>query len=70
MLPAEGYRTVAVDTQIPWPAKERILTFRGREFQFLPGSDTLSRMIRVKTEPGFTQIDADKLILELLSALA
>lgn len=44
--------------------------FRGREFHLLPGSDKRSRMIRVKTEPGFTQIDADKLILELLSALA
>jgi hypothetical protein len=64
-----GYRTVGVDTQIPWPAKEQVVTFRGREFQLLPGSGTLSRMIRVKTETGFTQIDADKLILELLSSL-
>ena len=66
----KGYRTVGIDTQIPWPAKEQVVTFRGREFQLLPGSDTLSRMIRVKTETGFTQVDADKLILELLSALA
>lgn len=66
----KGYRTVGIDTQIPWPAKEQMVTFRGREFQLLPGSDTLSRMIRVKTETGFTQVDADKLILELLSALA
>jgi len=66
----KGYRTVGIDTQIPWPAKEQVITFRGREFQLLPGSDTLSHMIRVKTETGFTQVDADKLILELLSALA
>jgi len=69
-LPAHGYCTVGVDTQIPWPTKEQVVGFCGREFQLLPGSDTLSRMIRVKTEPGFTQIDADKLILELLSAMA
>lgn len=66
----KGYRTVGIDTQIPWPAKEQVVTFRGREFHLLPGSDTLSRMIRVKTETGFTQVDADKLILELLSSLA
>lgn len=69
-LPAHGYLTVGVDTQISWPAKERVVVFRGREFHLLPGSDTLSRMIRVKTEPGFTQVEADRLILELLSALA
>jgi hypothetical protein len=69
-VPAKGYRTVGIDTQIPWPAKERILTFRGREFRLLPGSDKLARMIRVETAEGFAQVDADKLILELLSALA
>jgi len=68
--PTHGYRTVGVDTQIPWPSKERVVVFRTREFLLLPGSDTLSRMIRVKTGPDFTQDDADKLILELLSALA
>jgi hypothetical protein len=69
-LPAKGYRTVGIDTQIPWPAQERIVYFRGRKFHLLPGSDTLSRMIRVETDVGFTQVDADKLILELLSAFA
>lgn len=69
-LPAKGYRTVGIETRIAWPAQERVVVFRGREFQLLPGSDKLSRMIRVKTETGFTQIDADKLIFELLSALA
>src|ERR1043165_3177543 len=68
-LPAKGYRTVGIDTQIPWPAEEKILFFRGRKFHLLPGSDTLSRMIRVETDVGFTEVDADKLILELLSAL-
>lgn len=69
-LSTNGYRTVSIDTRIPWPAVEQVLTFQGREFHLLPGSDTITRMIRVKTEPGFTQVDADKLILELLSALA
>lgn len=69
-VPAKGYRTVGIDTQIPWPAKERVVTFRGREFHLLPGSDNLARMIRVETGVGFAQVDADKLILELLSALA
>ena len=69
-LPAKGYRTVGIETQIAWPAQERVVVFRGREFQLLPGSDTLSRMIRVKTEAGFTQFEADKLVLELLSALS
>jgi hypothetical protein len=69
-LPAKGYRTVGIDTQIPWPAKERIIQFCGHEFHLLPGSDTLARMIRVETCDGFTQGDADKLILEILSSLA
>src|SRR5262245_45031787 len=69
-VPAKSYRTVGIDTQIPWPAKERIIIFRGREFHLLPGSEQLARMIRVETAEGFTQVDADKLILELLSALA
>lgn len=69
-VPARGYRTIGVDTPIPWPCKERVITFRGHEFHILPGSEELSCMIRVKTDTGFTQIDADKMILELLSALA
>jgi hypothetical protein len=69
-LPAKGYRTIGIDPQIPWPAQERIVCFRGRKFHLLPGSDALARMIRVQTCEGFTQVDADKLILELLSALA
>jgi hypothetical protein len=69
-LPTKGYRTVGIDTQIPWPAKERIVHFRGHKFHLLPGSDTLARMIRVETSESFTQVDADKLILELLSSLA
>jgi hypothetical protein len=69
-LPAKGYRTVGIDTQIPWPAKEQLVHFRGREFHLLPGSGTLACMIRVQTCEGFTQVEADKLNLELLSALA
>jgi hypothetical protein len=69
-LPAKGFRTVAIETDIPWPASECAVTFRGREFHILPGSDKLARMIRVRTELGFTQADADKLILELLSSVA
>lgn len=69
-LPARSYRTVGIDTQIPWPAKERIIHFRGHEFHLLPGSDTLARMVQVATCEGFTQVEADKLILELLSGLA
>ncbi len=67
-VPSKGYRTIGIDTQIPWPAKERTLHFRGREFQLLPGSDMTARMIRVKTDAVFTQLEADKLILELLRA--
>lgn len=70
ILPAKGYRTVGIETQIAWPIQERVVTFQGREFHLLPGTDKLSRMIRVKTEPGFTQVDADKAILELLTALS
>jgi hypothetical protein len=69
-LPAKGYRTIGIDTHIPWPAKERVIAFRGREFHLLPGSDKFARMIWVRTDTEFTQVDADKLILELLSALA
>jgi hypothetical protein len=68
-LPEKGYRTIGTDTQIPWPAQERIVCSRGRKFHVLPGSDALARMIRVQTCEGVTQVDADKLILELLSAL-
>ena len=69
-LPARGYLTIGVDTEIPWPSKEVVIDFRGRKFHLLPETDELSRMIRVETAPGFTQPDADKLSLELLSALA
>jgi hypothetical protein len=69
-IPDKGYLTVGIDTQIPWPSKDRALTFRGHEFHLLPGSDKLACMIRVKTDTGFTRAEADKLILELLSALA
>ena len=69
-VPSEGFRTVGVDSRFPWPCKERVITFRGHEFHIIPGSEELSRMIRVKTDPRFTQINADKMILELLSALA
>jgi hypothetical protein len=69
-LPAKGYLTVAVDTEIPWPSKEVVIAFRGRQFHLLPETDQLSRMIRVETGPGFTQTDGDRLIRELLSRLA
>ena len=69
-LPAKGYRTIGIDTAIPWPDKEVVIEFRSREFHLLPQTETLSCMIRVETATGFTQLDADKLILELLSALA
>lgn len=69
-LPAKGFRTIGIDTQIPWPAKAQVIRFRGRELHLLPGSDELARMIRVETATGFTQVDADKLVLEFLSALA
>src|SRR5262249_49515501 len=69
-IPAKGYRTVGIETQITRPAKERIVNFRGHEFHLLPGSEKLARMIRVETTESFTQVDADKLILQLLSALA
>src|SRR5438270_12934956 len=68
--PTTRYRTVSIDTEIPWPTKEVVIDFRGRKFHLLPETDSLSRMIRVETDTGFTQVDADKLILELLSALA
>jgi hypothetical protein len=60
-LPEKGYRTIGTDTQIPWPAQERIVCSRGRKFHVLPGSDALARMIRVQTCEGVTQVDADKL---------
>ncbi|MCH7603546.1 MAG: hypothetical protein IIB54_12335, partial [Planctomycetes bacterium] len=69
-LPAKGYRTVDIDTEIPLSAMEVFIEFRGRIFHFIPETDRVSRMIRVETGPGFTQLDADKLILEFLSALA
>ena len=47
-----------------------IVCFRGRKFHLLPGSGALAHMIRVQTCEGFTHVAADKLILELLSALA
>src|SRR3954451_7015955 len=69
-LPAKGYRTTGIDTGIPWPSKEVVIDFRGRKFHLLPETDSVSRMIRVETDAGFNQADADRLILELLSALA
>ncbi len=69
-LPAKGFRTVGIDTGIPWPAKPQVVRFCGHELHLLPGSNELARMIRVETDTGFTQADADKLILEFLSALA
>ena len=69
-LPAKGYRTTGIDTAIPWPSKEVVIDFRGRKFHLLPETESTARMIRVETGPDFTQVDADKLILELLSALA
>ncbi len=69
-LPARGFRTVGIDTQIPWPSKAQVIRFCGRELHLLPGSNDLACMIRVETATGFAQADADKLILEFLSALA
>lgn len=69
-LPAKGYRTVGIDTEIPLSAKEIVIEFRDRIFHYLPETDRVSRMIRVETGPGFTKLDADKLILEFLSSLA
>jgi len=70
IVPDRGYLTVGIETQIPWPATERVVTFCGRRFRFIPASAKLTRMIRVETDEGFTRFDADKLIFELLSALA
>jgi hypothetical protein len=61
MLPAKGFRTVAIDTQIPWPTQTQILTFRGREFHLLPETEQVSRMIRVQTSEDLTQAEADKI---------
>jgi hypothetical protein len=69
-LPAKGYRTTGIDTEIPWPSKEVVIDFCGRKLNLLPETDRVGRMIRVETDTGFTQVDADKLILEFLSALA
>jgi hypothetical protein len=68
--PAKGYRTVGIDADIPWPSRERFIDFRGRRFHLLPATDKVSRMIRVETATDFTQRDADRMIFELLSALA
>ena len=35
--------TFGIDTQIPWPAQERIVCFRGRKFHLLPGSGAPAR---------------------------
>jgi hypothetical protein len=70
MLPAKGYRTTGIKTEIGWPSKEVVIHLCGRKFYLLPETKSASRMIRVETDTGFTQDDADKLILELLSALA
>ncbi len=69
-LPSEGYRTVAVETEIPWPSSPRTISFHGRDLQLLPESDDTARMIRIKTATDFTVTDADKIILEFLSAIA
>lgn len=69
-LPAKGFLTVGIDTSIRWPAEAQVIRFRGRELHLLPGSEELACMIRVETATGFTQADANKLILEFLSALA
>lgn len=70
MQPTRGYYTTGIDTRIAWPSKETMLEFRGRKFHLLPETDDVARMIRVETDSGFTQADADKLILEFLSALS
>lgn len=62
--------TVGIDTQIPWPDEERVVKFEGKEFLFLPQTDRLQRAVRVKLGPGFPKSAADRMILELLSALA
>jgi len=69
-LPDKGYCTTGIDTDIPWPSKEVAIDFRGRKFHLLPETDSVSRMVRVETSTGFTRNDADKLMLEFLSALA
>ena len=69
-LPDKGYCTTGIDTGIPWPSKEVVIDFRGREVHLLPETDTLSRMVRVETSAGFSRTDAHKLVLEFLSALA
>ncbi len=69
-LPSEGYRTIAVETEIPWPNVPTTVSFCEQELQLLPDSDDTARMIRVKTTAELTSIDADKLILEFLSAIA
>lgn len=68
--PEHGYVTFGVDTQIPWPIKEQIIEFRGRDFYLLPLTDTRQSAIRVKLAPGFPKSVAYKTIQELLSALA
>jgi len=70
ILPDKGYCTTGIDTTIPWPSKEVVIAFRGRKLHLLPETDSVSRMIRVETSTGFTRNDADKLMLEFLSALA
>ena len=69
-LPEDGYRTIGIITQIPWPLQQQVVYFRGHELHLLPGDKECARMIRVRTKVGFNQVDADKLILELLSALS
>ncbi len=69
-LPDKGYCTTGIDTNIPWPSKERVIEFHGRKFHLLPETDKVQRMVRVETARDFTRDDADKLILEFLSALA
>ena len=66
----KGYYTVGIDTQVPWPRREAEVAFGGRNLRLLPATDTSAPMVRVETAPGFNQTDAQKLVLELLSALA
>ena len=65
-----AFRTLAIETDMAWPDRERTIVFRGHTFQLLPSSTTRERMIRVQTTPDFLQVDADRLIGELLSALS
>ena len=70
MLPAKGFLTLGINTAILWPSQEKVIDFRGQRLHLLPATDKLQRMIRAETTRNFTRKDADRLILEFLSALA